>query len=104
MINLSPFKEVPIRLHPSPAPTDPALELLSTDKDKSKDIFKIRKGSLVKGLIGSDGKMQKVLEVSEVTDLSLRADSTKFRVGFRTANNKLWSITEKSAVEFFHIW
>ncbi len=66
---------------------------------KASDIFKVRKGSLVGDLVGANGE---TLEVSEVTDLTLRADSAKFRVGFKTTNNKLWSITERSAVKFIN--
>ena len=68
---------------------------------KTSDIFKIRLGSCIIGLIGAE---KKILEVSEITDLTLRLDLAKFRVGFRTTDHKLWSVSEKSKAELFVFW
>ena len=64
---------------------------------KYSDIFKIRPGSWIRGLIGTLGP-EDVL-VMEVGELTLRADCKKFSVSFRDDKNRLWYVSETSKAE-----
>lgn len=61
------------------------------------DIFKISRGTRIKGL--ATNQKNDYVEVNRVESRVLRADCQKFGISFRDTNGLLWYISESSPAE-----